>query len=88
MSDNILRQIRQESHAQWYQQNTAIIESAQIPFKWAGKQKVTMLFREENKPKVDFYPHTGRWRVAGVKKTFRGGAKSFIQWYQKQSIQG
>jgi hypothetical protein len=43
----------------------------------------SLLFREPGKPKADFYPSTGAWRVAGVAQTFHGGARGFIAWYAK-----
>ncbi len=45
----------------------------------------TMLFRETGKPKVDFYPSTGRWRIVN-RKAMKGGATSFINWYKKQEV--
>jgi hypothetical protein len=43
------------------------------------------LFREPGKPRVDFYPSTGRWRTVGrePEKVHRGGARAFIAWYAK-----
>jgi hypothetical protein len=77
----VMTKARQLKHKDWKEANTKIIEKSGLIFKWAGNE--TMLFREENKPKVDFYPSTGRWRVPNKKKTYRGGAKSFIKWYSK-----
>jgi len=76
-----MNQARKEHHAAWKESNTKIIESSGIPYL---ARPESLLFREEGKPKVDFYPSTGRWRVAGVKRTFSGGAKSFLGWYRKQ----
>jgi hypothetical protein len=45
-------------------------------------KRTVCLFREEGKPKVDFYPHTGRWKVKH--RMYKGGAASFISWYSKQ----
>lgn len=72
----------QAKHAEWKRKNTEILNASGIVFRVASAE--TYVFREPGKPKVDFYPSTGRWRVAGVTKTFSGGAESFLRWYQKQ----
>lgn len=43
-----------------------------------------ILLREPGKPKVDYYPSTGRWRVAGEPRTYNGGPEAFFAWYEKQ----
>lgn len=53
------------------------------------KHKVTnngecFCFREKGKPRVDFYPSTGRWRVVGQSLTYKGGAERFLRWYTEQ----
>lgn len=48
------------------------------------KNENLLLFREQGKPKVDFYLGTGRWRSKN--KTYKGGAKSFLIWYSKQNL--
>jgi len=63
--------------------NETILKESGLPFKVANGGAAWLL-REHNKPKVDFYPGTGRWRVAGVTYTFRGGAVAFLVWYRKQ----
>lgn len=51
---------------------------------------VNFIFREPNRPMVDFYVGTGRWRVVGPRergdfgKTYSGGGRAFIAWYRKQ----
>ena len=42
----------------------------------------SVLFRFPGKPKADFFPTTNKWRSKN--KTFYGGAKSFLNWYEKQ----
>lgn len=45
------------------------------------------LFREAGKPRVNFWPSTGRWLVVGMRtpqKTQSGGAEKFIAWYKNQ----
>jgi hypothetical protein len=43
----------------------------------------TYLFREDGKPKVDFYPGTGRWKVKN--KMYKGGAEKFLHWYRNKT---
>ena len=49
-------------------------------------KETVLLFRENGKPKVDFYPHTGRWRVPDKNELRSGGAEDFLNWYDKQKI--
>ena len=71
---------RAERHAEWKKKNLEILRESGIPFTDKGE---TLLFRQEGKPKVDFYPSTGRWKVKG--EFMRGGAKSFLRWYRRQN---
>ncbi len=77
---------RQQQHADWKERNLATLNASSVIFTTTNYGE-TLLFREPGKPKVDFYPSTGRWRVAGLTKTFRGGAGSFLSWYAKQIAQ-
>lgn len=64
--------------------NRGILEVSGIPFTLTNENRCA-LFREDGKPKVDFYLVSGRWRVvAGETKTFEGGAQGFLQWYASQ----
>lgn len=74
---------RQERHAEWHRKNMEALNTSGHKFKETNYGE-TILFREPGKPKVDFYPSTGRWRVSGMSKTFRGGAEVFLRWYEKQ----
>ena len=76
---------RQEQHAEWKRKNMEVLDASALKFRETNYGE-TILFRESGKPKVDFYPSTGRWRVAGLTKTFRGGAESFVRWYEKQEV--
>jgi len=60
--------------------NIAIMQKSSLTYKDNG---VSLLFRDENKPKVDFYPGTGRWKVHNV--VYKGGADKFIEWYRDQN---
>ena len=78
-----LRDCRKERHAEWREKNLAALRASGLRF---AERETAVLFREGGKPSVDFYPHTGRWRVvgAGRSQTMRGGAKAFLAWYAKQ----
>jgi len=71
-----------ERHAIWWMENSMAIKQSRIPFRVASRE--CYVFREVGKPKVDFYPSTGRWRNLQTGKTFSGGATAFIIWYKKQ----
>jgi hypothetical protein len=78
------RALKQERHAGWKAENMEFLKTKSGLW-WIEKGGgETLLFREEGMPKVDFYPSTGRWRVAGVQKTFSGGAQAFVAWYRDQ----
>ena len=75
-----MNEVRKEQHEIWKESNTRLIKSSGIPHLM---REEAILFREEGMPQVDFYPSTGRWRVKGVKRTFRGQAGPFLKWYRK-----
>lgn len=70
-------------HQDWKRKNMETLNASGAIFTVTNHGE-TLLFRMSGYPKVDFYPSTGRWRVAGVSKTFRGGAEAFLVWYQRQ----
>jgi len=69
-----LKDQKKERHQTWYDLNTKILENCKYNFIWSND--TCILFREEG-PKVDFYPHTGRWRYKN--KTYSGGATRFLK---------
>ena len=75
-----MKRDRQDRHARMHSENREVINACGIPFTDLGE---ALLFRERGKPKVDFYPSTGRWRVPSDRQTHRGGARAFLQWYAK-----
>jgi hypothetical protein len=78
------RILKQERHAEWHAQNMAILRS-EPNLSWRSTNGgESLLIRQPGMPKVDFYPSTGRWRVAGVRETFGGGAVKFLEWYRSQ----
>lgn len=74
-----IRHEKQQRHASNYERNRAILDAAGISYTDKGE---TLLFREAGKPKVNFYPSTGRWHAD--KRLYDGGAKAFLSWYAKQ----
>ena len=75
--------IDRENRRQWrLKVNWEVLNNSPIPFS-TNNNGVTLLFRVKGKPHADFYPGTGRWRSDG--KTFKGGAKEFLKWYNKQN---
>lgn len=82
------RGMKQERHAEWFAKNMEALRASGLRF---TEHATSVVFREPGKPAVDFYPHTGRWRLVGRKnggsKTMSGGAKAFLRWYEKQSVQ-
>lgn len=80
-----MRAEKQARHADWYAENMAALRASGVRFE---ERPTSVLFREPGKPRVDFYPHTGRWRVVGAPngptRPLSGGAKRFLEWYAKQ----
>ena len=74
---NAMRQDRQRRHWNNYEKNLEIINGMNFELK-----DTVCLFREPGKPKVDFYPHTGKWKANN--RMFHGGGRSFVNWYNKQ----
>lgn len=79
-----IKEEKQKRHAEWWIKNTRILKSSSLVFKEASHE--CYIFRELGKPKVDFYPSTGRWRNIDTGKTHSGGATLFIQWYKSLKI--
>lgn len=80
---NAMRAATQQRHADRKERNTETLLRSNLTLTIKSGGEV-ILFREQGKPKVDFYPSTGRWRIPDKNKTFRGGAESFLRWYAKQ----
>ena len=74
-------QAKKERHAKNKVRNLQILRSSGLKF---VERPEACLFRDANKPKVDFFPSTGRWYVPTLNRTFNGGAEAFIGWYKKQ----
>lgn len=74
-----LRAYRKENHEKWYSENMRVLSESGLSMM---VHETAVLFREPGKPKIDFYPHTGRWKAGN--KMMRGGAKAFLAWYHRQ----
>lgn len=80
-----MRAHRKQKHAEWKERNLkTLLNSNNVTKLTIKSDGEVVLLREPGKPKVDFYPSTGRWRAAGQAKTYRGGAEAFLNWYAKQ----
>lgn len=79
---NALREHRRTCHRKQNVENMLIINQSGFAYAARNGGEV-LLFREAGFPKCDFYPSTGRWRVAGDKRTYRGGAVAFIHFYKR-----
>jgi len=77
----MLKQMAAERRRNRLDLNWSVLDECGIPFE---ERASSVLFREPGKPKCDFYPGTGRWRVAGDTRTYRGGARKFLDWYRAQ----
>lgn len=74
---------RKARHAQWKAEATAAIAASGIPHRMANNGE-TILFREAGKPRVDYYPSTGRATINGSAARSFGPAAQFLAWYRKQ----
>jgi hypothetical protein len=73
---------KKKRHARNHKNNMEALRISGFPF---TEKDTAVLFRIDGKPKVDFYPHTGRWRIcSNPHRTYKGGVQSFLQWFGKQ----
>lgn len=71
-----------------YDVNIEIMDLLCPNYTWANSadnEPTCMLIRELNCIKVDFYPHTGKWKYTKNHKQYilMGGAAEFIKWYNE-----
>lgn len=74
---------KKQQHQEWYMKNMAALNNSELQF---THKDTVCLFRIKGKPQIDFYPHTGRWRIVGKgasAKVFTGGGEAFIYWFKK-----
>ena len=72
----VMREHRKELHEKWHKANRSLIDASGLPYEDKGE---ALLFRIGS-VSADFYPSTGRWRVAGERDTYRGGGRVFLNW--------
>ena len=70
---------RKERHANMFTKNVQIIDQSGMKYEWSSNDKTCMLFRDGIK--IDFYPHTGRWKYNN--KMHKGGAGKMILFIKK-----
>lgn len=79
-----MREAKRDQHAEWKKTNTELLAASGLQFESRNAGEC-LVFRENGKPKVAFYPSTGRWVVSG-RGSMHGGARTFMAWYQKQTL--
>lgn len=70
-----------------YDNNIEVIERFGPRYTWSSDDKSCMLIREYEELKIDFYPHTGKWKEAGKGRKDQimyGGVGTFIKWYDER----
>ncbi len=74
------RKAREKAH------RTKVLTESGLKFT-SSNDGENLMFRESGKPKVDFYPSSGKWRVAGIGggTMMEGGVQVFLGWYAKQT---
>ena len=85
--DNAYASMREEKklrHADWKEKNTKILQAGGLDIVFTDEWSNTAILREEDKPKIDFYLTTGRWKNVARDKIYSGGAQKFLQWYKEQ----
>jgi len=79
-----MRQARQERHRAWYELNVAKLKELGLEPSSTASDETNFMYRYPNKPKVNFFPHTGRWVICATNRVMSGGASAFASWYRKQ----
>ena len=77
---------RKEYRDEQRAKNMEILRASGYSFTLANGGE-TVMFRVHGKPRADFYPATGKWRVVGtptVQDVMSGGALNFLLWYDRQ----
>lgn len=76
-----------DHYEELFKRNKALIETSGLKYRpgvYNGKS-IVFQFRDPDKPTIDFYPHTGRWKIFRQRRPImmEGGAEKFIRWYSK-----
>lgn len=69
-----------------YDNNVEVMRLIGPVYNWSDDTKTRMLIREHNCIKIDFYPHTGKWKHSNKRGTqfiLSGDAGDFIKWYNR-----
>lgn len=71
-----------------YDNNVDVMDILGPLYSWSSTDKTCMLIRERGEIKVDFYPHTGKWKftINHAQKIYTGHAGLFIRWYDERRI--
>lgn len=80
---NSMRLNKKMKHEVYFHENLKAITESKIKCQKKGE---VVLFREEGKPKVDYYLSANSWRHIRRpnNKMMYGNAISFLNWYKKQ----
>lgn len=79
-----VRERKQKQHQSNFVHNMKILGESGLKYEL---KDTTCLFREKDKPRIDFYPHSDKWKALDEGgKICNGGAKKFISWYNKQFL--
>ena len=79
-----MRKITKKRHQAFYKLNHELMKAQKFFAYTVRNSGETLCFRIPGKPRVDFYPSTGRWRNLETKIMHRGGGVAFLNWYHKQ----
>ena len=78
---------KQRRHRSRMFNNTNILEKSGLEYEVKNEGE-DFIFRKRGRPKVNFYPSTGRWYSLDLQQTFSGGARKFIKWYLSNKSKG
>ena len=83
-----LKEEKKKRHSDWHKKNIAIIKKSGLQYEVKNNGECVIINSTKfddhvrDKPQIDFFPSTGRWRSKG--RTMSGGAQQMINWYNKQ----
>ena len=80
---NDMQKHKKDTHSRWKSENLKAIVESKIPC--TIKDEV-ILFREQGKPKVDYYQSSNSWKHIrkSNNRMMYGNAIKFLNWYIKQ----
>lgn len=74
-----MKLMKQERKLKRYEKNISILVADNIRYEIRNSGN-TLLIREEGKPKIDFYPSTGRFKIGS--NFYTGGATELLKYYK------